>query len=44
MIKAILIPTDNVEEAWNLVDKHIHLALERSGIKHERNREPRKTI
>ena len=36
MIKAILIPTDNVEEAWNLVDKHIHLALERSGEHYSR--------
>tara|TARA_R110000765_G_scaffold296180_1_gene391368 strand:+ start:163 stop:582 length:420 start_codon:yes stop_codon:yes gene_type:complete len=31
MIKAILIPTENVEEAWKLVDKHIQQALERSG-------------
>ena len=31
MIKAVIIPTENVEEAWQLVDKHIQKALERSG-------------
>ena len=31
MIKAVLIPTENVEQCWTLVDKHIANALARSG-------------
>ena len=29
MIKAVLIPTENVEQCWTLVDKHIANALAR---------------
>jgi len=31
MIKAIIIPTDNIEQCWSLVDEHISNALKRSG-------------
>ena len=37
MIKAVLIPTENVEQCWTLVDKHIANALARSGNHYESN-------
>ena len=37
MIKAVLIPTENVEQCWTLVDKHIANALARSGSHYNSN-------
>ena len=39
MIKAVLIPTENVEQCWTLVDKHIANALARSGSHYNSNEE-----